>query len=91
MSQENNSLHQKRKAFYTVAGGKVFMEDLQVPTLIDEVTQLTGLPQDFAEQEMDLVLGQFGQGKKDLTLDELRAVLISYLESIDQEISSTFK
>lgn len=53
--------------------------------LIETVITLTGLPESLAHQELDHILEMSGRGpgtRTDLTLDQLREALLSYLEAL---------
>jgi hypothetical protein len=54
--------------------------------LIQQLVTLTGLPEDWAKQELDEVLNHYGQNSKNLTLDQLREVLVAYLEATQAEL-----
>jgi hypothetical protein len=56
--------------------------------LIDTLVTLTGLPEPFAHQELDQILslsGHEASDRADLTLDDLRQALITYLEALRPE------
>lgn len=55
------------------------------PDLVQKVASLTGLPEDFAKEELSKILEQTGHSEQDLTLEQLRSALISYLESLGEE------
>jgi len=56
--------------------------------LIQKLVTLTGLPEIWARQELDDVLNHYGQSPKNLTLDQLREVLIAYLEATQAELAA---
>ena len=61
--------------------------------VLKEVVQLTGLPEDYLESEISSFLGTAGESVNNLSLDQLRSVLLNYLETlnatIEQEIASS--
>lgn len=54
--------------------------------LIQQVVALTGLPEARTRHELDDLLHRYGQNPKNLTLDQLREVLIAYLEATQAEL-----
>ena len=50
--------------------------------LFDEVTELTGLPLDFIQPELERLLEKKGFSPEDLTTDALREVLTDLLQDI---------
>ena len=56
--------------------------------LIQKLVTLTGLPESWARQVLDDVLNHYGQSPKNLTLDQLREVLIAYLEATQAELAA---
>lgn len=63
--------------------------------VLQEVVQLTGLSADYLEKEISGFLGTAGESVNNLSLDQLRSVLLNYLETlnatIEQEIASDSK
>ena len=62
-------------------------ETLSGPKLVQAVTALTELPEEFAREELKRVLEHSGQSSDDLTLDQLRAAMLVYLESMQDSLS----
>jgi hypothetical protein len=56
------------------------------PALIDQVVTATGLPDDLVTQELDQILGNAGCSKENVTLEQLREAMLTYLESLHQEV-----
>jgi hypothetical protein len=53
--------------------------------LIETLVSLTGLPEGLAHQELNQILdmsGHSSESRTTLTLDELRAALLTYLEAL---------
>ena len=60
-------------------------EDLGGQELIETLVSLSGLPEPLAHEELDEILKMSGHTpgtKTDLTLDQLRAALLVYLEAL---------
>jgi hypothetical protein len=53
--------------------------------LIDQIAESSGLPASWMREELNQILDQFGQKSDGITLDQLRQVMIAYLESIKPE------
>ncbi len=60
----------------------------QGANVLQEVVQLTGLPEEFLDTEISSLLGTVGSTVNDLSLDQLRSVLINYLEALNEEVTS---
>jgi hypothetical protein len=62
---------------------------LEGENLIQTLVALTGLPEGMANAEMNQILQLSGQEEKrsDITLEELRAALIAYLEALEPTCS----
>ena len=56
--------------------------------VLQEVVQMTGLPEDYLHAEINSFLGTGTEDVKDLSLDQLRSVLLNYLETLNTEIES---
>jgi len=57
--------------------------------LIQTLLDATGLPKEVAQKELENILEKSGHGDaSELTLDQLRAAMIEYLESISSEIAA---
>jgi len=56
--------------------------------VLNEVVQMTGLPADYLHAEINSFLGTGSEDVKDLSLDQLRSVLLNYLETLNTEIKS---
>ena len=56
--------------------------------VLQEVVQMTGLPEEYLDSELTALLGTAGESVNNLTLDQLRSVLMNYLESINEEMNS---
>jgi hypothetical protein len=55
--------------------------------VLNEVVQLTGLPADYLQAEINAFLGTQCESVKDLSLDQLRKVLLNYLETLNDEMT----
>ncbi len=55
--------------------------------VLQEVVQMTGLPADYLHAEINSFLGTANEDVKDLSLDQLRSVLLNYLETLNDEIT----
>ena len=56
--------------------------------VLQEVVQMTGLPEDYLHSEINSFLGTEKSGDvKDLSLDQLRSVLLNYLETLNEEMT----
>ena len=58
-------------------------------SLIDSVVDLTGLPKELVQTELTGIISNNGYDPAKLTLDDLREVMLAYLESIQSDIDST--
>jgi hypothetical protein len=56
--------------------------------LISTVVSLTGLPAPLMQQELQNILESAGQKTSDLTIEDLRAAMLTYLESLQSEIEN---
>ena len=55
--------------------------------VLQEVVQMTGLPADYLHAEINSFLGTTNEDVKDLSIDQLRSVLLNYLETLNGEIT----
>jgi hypothetical protein len=53
--------------------------------LINEVISLTGLPSQELQEELRQIVKNSGHDQESLTLEQLRAAMIAYLEAIQAE------
>ena len=56
--------------------------------LLQTVVGLTGLPETLVRRELEKFLATRGTGSKSLTLDELRQVMLAYLESVQDDLQA---
>ena len=56
--------------------------------LISTVLALTGLPEDKMKAELDTIIEDSGHSQQSLTLDELRAAMLRYLDSFQPDFAS---
>lgn len=56
-------------------------------SVLQEVVQMTGLPEDYLNEEISGFLGTTDKTVNDLSLEQLRAALLNYLESINEEMT----
>ncbi len=54
--------------------------------LLEEVASLTGLPEDWVHNELHRIVTASGHQPSELTLDELRASMLVYLEQMMDQI-----
>ncbi len=54
--------------------------------LIQTVVTLTELPEELAHQEVDKILQHSGHASDNLTLEQLRSAMISYLEAMHADM-----
>ncbi len=54
--------------------------------VLKEVVSLTGLPEEFLDTEITQLLGTAGESVNNMTLDQLRSVMLNYLETINDEM-----
>lgn len=55
--------------------------------LIEEVISLTELPEPLISQELEALIQDSGKNPETLTIDELRASMLAYLEMINSSMS----
>lgn len=55
--------------------------------LIETLVQLTGLPETLVKDELGKVLSDSGHTADSLTLDDLRMVMMAYLNSVNTQVS----
>ncbi len=56
--------------------------------VLQEVVQMTGLPAEYLHAEINSFLGTGNEDVKDLSLDQLRSVLLNYLETLNTEFEN---
>jgi len=57
--------------------------------LLETVVSLTGLPEELMQKELSRILESCGRDRNNLTLDDLRFALLSYLETLDAGMPET--
>ncbi len=57
--------------------------------LRETVITLTGLPENLVSRELDQILELAGHSSNDLTLDQLRAAMLVYLEQIQDSVQES--
>ncbi len=55
--------------------------------VIQEIVQMTGLPGEYLDSEISQLLGTPGESVKHLPLEQLRSMMLSYLEIINEEMT----
>ena len=55
--------------------------------VLQEVVQLTGLPEELLDNELSDLLGASACRVNEMTLEQLRSVLMNYIETLQEEIS----
>ena len=55
--------------------------------VLQEVVQMTGLPEEYVDSEISNLLGTSGESVNNLTLEQLRLVMLNYLEMINDEMT----
>ena len=63
-------------------------ENAKATEVLQEVVQLTGLPESYLDSEISELLGTTSTSVNDLSLDQLRAALLNYLETVNEEINA---
>lgn len=75
-----------------VSKGKTKFEAEVAPAadseLLTEVASLTGLPVDWVESELTQIVKKSGHTPEQLTLEELRASMLEYLEEMNREMNA---
>lgn len=61
------------------------MDNPEGQRLIQKVVELTGLPEEWVLKELDSLIDASGMDREHLTLEDLRTVLLAYLESCSLE------
>lgn len=56
--------------------------------LLTEVASLTGLPVDWVQSELTQIVKKSGHTPEQLTLEELRASMLEYLEEMNREMNA---
>jgi hypothetical protein len=67
-------------------GGSTKTEGAMV---LQEVVQMTGVPEEVLGNEISQLLGTTGEGVSEMTLDQLRSVLLNYLETLNEEMTES--
>ena len=62
-------------------------QPVQGALVLKEVVQLTGLPEHYLDSEISQLLGTAADSVNDLTLEQLRLVLLNYLETVNEEMT----
>ena len=57
--------------------------------LLEKIVSLTGLPSTEMEQELRHILDKSGINLENMTLDDLRLAMVSYLDSIHEDLDSS--
>jgi hypothetical protein len=68
---------------------KSIVSDLGGQSLIQTVVSLTELPEPLVHQEIDQILQASGHQSESLTLEQLRAAMISYLEAMQADFEAS--
>ena len=55
--------------------------------VIQEIVHMTGLPGEYLNTEISQLLGTPGESVNHLSLDQLRSMLLSYLEIVNEEMT----
>jgi hypothetical protein len=75
-----------------VSKGKSNQAEVVTPSpdseLLTEVASLTGLPVDWVESELTQIVKKSGHTPEQLTLEELRASMLEYLEEMNREMNA---
>lgn len=84
-----------KRAFYTQVRGVTWMgkkvEAEAGESLCQTLVSLTGLPEEMMEKELGKIIESAGKNKEDITLDELRAAMLEYLEIINEHMTNPSK
>jgi hypothetical protein len=65
--------------------------DVEGQALVEKVVELTGLPGELMEEEVEAILEYSGQEMKDLSLDQLRKAMLDYLEELNLQFLQEFE
>ncbi|MCC7442812.1 MAG: hypothetical protein IT285_14350 [Bdellovibrionales bacterium] len=57
--------------------------------LLSTIVELTGLEEGAVRQELGNILDGAGQPQADVTLEQLRAALLQYLESLNEDFANS--
>jgi hypothetical protein len=76
------------KPSFTSAAYEGSAGDQTGAVVLQEVVQMTGLSEEFLDSEISTLLGAEGQSVTDMTLDQLRSVLMSFLESMNDQMNA---
>lgn len=70
------------------SAGSASTTEREGAAVLKEVVQMTGLPEQYLDSEITQFLGTSTESVNDLTLDQLRSVLLNYLETVNEEMNS---
>jgi hypothetical protein len=73
------------------SGEELKQAELGGQSLIQTIVSLTELPEPLVHQEMNGILQLSGHQSENLTLDQLRLAMLSYLEAIQAEMGEDFE
>ena len=71
----------------SLTGSMVPSETSEGAAVLKEVVQMTGLPEQYLDSEISEFLGTATDSVNDLTLEQLRSVLLNYLETVNEEMT----
>ena len=63
------------------------LDSAEGAAVLKEVVQMTGLPEEYLDSEITQFLGTATSSVNDLTIDQLRSVLLNYLETVNEEMT----
>ncbi len=79
--------HGRSKAARILTGNIASSETPEGAAVLKEVVQMTGLPEQYLDSEISEFLGTATDSVNDLTLEQLRSVLLNYLETVNEEMT----
>ena len=56
--------------------------------LFETIIDQSGLPKEVAHRELNYVIEEMGLTKEELTLNQLRAAMMQYLENINEKVTA---
>ncbi|HAR41279.1 MAG TPA: hypothetical protein DCS07_01395 [Bdellovibrionales bacterium] len=62
--------------------------ELEGQRLLDTIATLTGLPTTLAHEELNTILESTGQNSGEVTLESLRAAMLEYLQTLNDDMEA---
>ena len=83
----NGTSSRAKVDFMPLSGNEKKQADLGGQSLIQTIVSLTELPGPLVHQEMNEIIQASGHHSESLTLEQLRAAMLSYLEAIQADLA----